>query len=219
MSQINLLPWREERRKQKTTEFGALAAVVGVGAILIVAGARIHAGNLASYQTSRNQYLENEIKTLDTKLQEIEDLETTKQNLLARMNIIQELQRSRPEIVHLFEEVVTTIPEGVWLDEIKQSAKTLNVAGRAESNARVSAYMRNVEASAWMKDPVLTVIEAEKDGRNAKFNLTLRQESTAISEEEEAAAAKPDPKAKGKKGKPDPKAKAKAKPKAKKQGH
>lgn len=189
MGQINLLPWREERRREKTAEFATFTGIVALFAIVIVFAARFHIGNIEDYHQARNKYLQTQIDILNTKLQEIKNLEETKANLLARMNVIQELQRSRPEIVHLFEEIVTTLPEGVWLQDIKQAEKVLSIEGRAESNARVSAYMRNLEASAWLKNPVLEVIEADKENRIAKFKLRLQQESM-IEEAEEAAGGK-----------------------------
>lgn len=185
MAHINLLPWREEQRRQKTVEFGALAGVVAIATALLVAAAWVHMGHIVDYHKARNQFLQNEIDILNTKLQQIKELEQTKANLLARMNIIQELQRSRPEVVHLFEEMVTTIPEGLWLDSFQQSGKTITVEGNAESNARVSAYMRNLEASEWLKNPVLEVIQTEKDARVANFKLLLQQESPLAGNEDE----------------------------------
>lgn len=204
MGQINLLPWREERRREKTAEFATFTGIVALFAIVIVFAARFHIGNIEDYHQARNKYLQTQIDILNTKLQEIKNLEETKANLLARMNVIQELQRSRPEIVHLFEEIVTTLPEGVWLQDIKQAEKTLSIEGRAESNARVSAYMRNLEASAWLKNPVLEVIQADKENRIAKFKLRLQQESM-IEEKEESAK----PGGKGAKGQKKAKADAK----------
>ncbi len=186
MAQINLLPWREEKRRQKTVNFAVLAVMVAIGAALVVSAARVHVGTLVDHQKARNTYLQNEIDILNTKLQEIKDLESTKENLLARMNIIQELQRSRPEIVHLFEEMVKTIPEGVWLSSITQAGKSLKIEGSAESNARVSAYMRNLDASEWLKNPILEVIESGNDNsRIARFKLNLYQESPLATEDDE----------------------------------
>lgn len=185
MARINLLPWREELRRQKTVEFGALTGLVALATALLVLAAWIHMGRIVDYHKLRNQYLKNQIDILNTKLQQIKQLEETKANLLARMNIIQELQRSRPEVVHLFEELVTTVPEGVWLKSFKQSGKTLTIEGNAESNARVSAYMRNLEASEWLKNPVLEVIQSEQEARTADFKLQLQQESLQTEEEEE----------------------------------
>ena len=184
MARINLLPWREEQRRQKTVEFGAQAGLIAIATGLLVVAVWIQMGQVVDYHKARNQYLQNEIDVLNTKLQQIKDLEQTKANLLARMNIIQELQRSRPEVVHLFEELVTTVPEGVWLDSFQQSGKTLTIEGNAESNARVSAYMRNLEASEWLKNPILEVIQTEKDARVANFKLRLQQESKLTKEEE-----------------------------------
>ena len=186
MGQINLLPWREEERKRKTREFSAIAGLVAVVAVLLVLAGRIYIGQVVDYHKSRIQFLQGQIDILNTKLQKIKDIEETKAKLLARMDIIQELQRSRPEVVHLFEEMVTTVPEGVWLNSITQKDKGLSIEGKAESNARVSAYMRNLESSDWLKSPVLQVIQAEKDSRVADFKLSLQQESkTATTETEQ----------------------------------
>jgi type IV pilus assembly protein PilN len=218
MGQINLLPWREERRREKTAEFATFAGIVALFAIVIVFAARFHIGNIEDYHQARNKYLQTQIDILNTKLQEIKNIEETKANLLARMNVIQELQRSRPEIVHLFEEIVTTLPEGVWLQDIKQAEKTLSIEGRAESNARVSAYMRNLDASAWLKNPVLEVIEADKNDRIAKFKLRLQQESMIEEKKEDPKAAGKGKGAKGKAGQKKTDPKAKPKPGAKKTG-
>lgn len=187
MAHINLLPWREELRRQKTVEYASLAGVIGVIAVFIVAAAAFYMGTIVDAHKARNQFLQNQIDILNTKLQEIKDLEETKANLLARMNVIQELQRSRPEVVHLFEELVLTIPEGVWLTNIQQSGKTLSLEGKAESNARVSAYMRNLENSEWLENPALQVIEADKETRTAGFKLKLKQETKGQEGEGEEA--------------------------------
>lgn len=185
MARINLLPWREEERQRKTREFGSVAGLVAIAAALVVVAGRVYIGNILDYHKARNQFLQSQLDVLNVKLQKIKDLEETKENLLARMNIIQELQRSRPEVVHLFEELVVTVPEGVWLTSFKQSGKSLALSGKAESNARVSAYMRNVESSEWLKSPVLQVIQAEEGARTAEFKLTLQQESSITDQEEE----------------------------------
>lgn len=177
MGQINLLPWREEERQRKTREFSSIAGLTAIAAILLVFAGRMYVNGVVDYHKSRNQFLQNQIDVLNTKLQEIKDLEETKSKLLARMDIIQSLQRSRPEIVHLFEELVTTIPEGVWLASMIQKGKNLSLVGKAESNARVSAYMRNIESSDWLKSPVLQEIKADKDTRTATFKLVLQQEN------------------------------------------
>jgi type IV pilus assembly protein PilN len=217
MGQINLLPWRAERRAEKTQEFAVLAGLIFLFAAVVVFATYFHFSNIAKYHDARNKYLQTQIDILNTKLQEIKNLEETKANLLARMNVIQELQRSRPEIVHLFEEIVMTLPEGVWLDSVQQTEKTLRIEGNAESNARVSAYMRNLEASTWLKNPTLEVIQADKEDRIALFKLRLQQESLIpVAEEETPAKGK---KAKGKKDAKGKKPDAKGKAAAKKPGH
>ncbi len=178
MANINLLPWREEMRRQKTNEYYTLLGLVVGLAAAAVFSVQFHINQKINFQkNSRNQYLTNEITILNAKLKEIEELEKTKENLVARMNVIQDLQGSRPLIVHLFDEMVYTIPEGLWLTSIEQKGTTLTIQGKAESNARVSAYMRNVDSSKWMKNPILQVIEADKEERSAVFKLSLKQSS------------------------------------------
>ncbi len=159
MTRINLLPWRETERKRRQRDFGM--TLVGMLVFGVLIGILVHwqIENLISYQERRNHFLEGEIAQLDRKIRDIRDLEKTKAGILARMRIIQQLQESRPEIVHLFDELVNTLPDGVYLTSIKQKERTLLLEGRAQSNARVSAYMRNIEASRWLGKPRLLVIE------------------------------------------------------------
>ena len=117
---------------------------------------------MIQYQESRNNFLKSEIAVVDRQIKEIKDLEKTKANLIARMNVIQELQISRPQIVHLFDEMVATIPDGSYLTKLKQLGGSLTVEGRAQSNARVSAYMRKIDASKWIGSPNLQVISTPK---------------------------------------------------------
>ena len=146
MAHINLLPWREELRKQKQKEFGIIAGGSVVLAGLIVLLAHFHVDGLINNQNQRNAYLESEIAILDKRIGRIKELEAMKQNLLARMNVSQELQGSRPESVHLLDELVRTLPEGVHLNKFTQKIKALTMTGMAESNARVSDYMRKIDA-------------------------------------------------------------------------
>lgn len=177
MAHINLLPWRAQLRKQKQQEFATItlfaAAVAGIVFFLI----HTHMNGLIEHQERRNTFLENEIKILDKKIAEIRDLEATKKALIERMNIIQQLQVARPSIVHLFDELVTTLPEGVYLVSVKQKGSTLEILGKAESNARVSAYMRNLEDSPWLEAPRLEVIETKESGnfRISDFRLIVPQ--------------------------------------------
>ena len=181
MARINLLPWRAEIRKQQQKDF---IAAIGLGVSLTVAAmllVHFEIDSRLEYQAQRNQFLESEIATLDNKIKEIQDLEAKKKRLIAKMEVIQQLQASRPEIVHLFDELGRTIPEGVYLSDLVQVDRSITVNGMAQSNARVSAYMRNLETSSWLKSPVLTVIEAKLDNKDAKkerqskFTLQIKQ--------------------------------------------
>ncbi len=180
MARINLLPWRAELRKQQQKDFAAaimLGLALTAAVFLLV---RSHIGSEIEYQTQRNQFLQSEIAVLDGKIKEIQNLEAQKKKLLAKMEIIQQLQSSRPEIVHLFDEIARTVPEGVFLNDLTQSDKNLTINGFAQSNARVSAYMRSLEASPWLKDPVLTIIESKDPGKDSKkgksrFTLLVKQ--------------------------------------------
>lgn len=175
MARINLLPWREERRAQRRKEFLAmlgLAALAGVVlAFLIISwhGAQIDG------QNERNEYLRTQIQSLDTQIQEIERLDEQKARLLARKEVIEQLQASRSQMVHLFDSLVRTIPDGVVLTSIRQEGQKLTLEGRSQSNARVSTYLRNLERSGWMTSPELSIIEARagEPGLPFVFNLSV----------------------------------------------
>ena len=174
MAHINLLPWREELRKQKQRDFGVIAASSVILAGLIVLLAHFHVDGLIDTQNQRNAYIQSEIEILNKRIGRIKELEAMKQNLLARMNVIQELQGSRPESVHLLDELVRTLPEGVHLKKFTQKSKALTMTGIAESNARVSDYMRKIDVSEWLTDPRLNVIKTTESGRRRIANFTLR---------------------------------------------
>jgi len=190
MAHINLLPWREELRKQKQREFGIIAGGSVVLAGLIVLLAHFHVDGLISNQNQRNAYLTSEIAILDKRIGRIKELEAMKQNLLARMNVIQALQGSRPESVHLLDELVRTLPEGVHLKKFVQKNKALTMTGMAESNARVSDYMRKIDGSEWLTGPRLNVIKTTDKGRRRIANFTLRgKQKTRKQLDDEVAAA------------------------------
>lgn len=187
MPRINLLPWREELRAERQKQFLVmLGLTVGLGAAAVFA-ANLHAQQLVQHQEARNNYLRNEIRAVDRKIEEIKDLQGTKQRLIARMQVIEQLQKSRPQIVHLFDELVTTLPNGVFLDSVAQKATNLELKGMAESSARVSAYMRNIESSPWLKDPRLGRIETRDEGRvrRSAFTLSAKQEAPGDADAEE----------------------------------
>lgn len=160
MAKINLLPWREELRQQKQQEF---LTGVGLAALLtaaILLAVHMHIESLKTYQNSRNTLLNSEIAVLDKKIKEINDIETKKSKLLTKIDVIQKLQESRPQIVHLFDELPKSTPEGIYLTKFKQAGDKLTMIGMAQSNARVSAYMRAIEASPWLEQPKLSIIKS-----------------------------------------------------------
>lgn len=177
MTRINLLPWRERQRKELQRQFVSIAAsaVVMMGAIILYV--HMHMASLVDAQAARNEFLNKEIALVEEKIKEIKSLEDEKQNLLTRMDVIQQLQTRRPEIVHLFDEFVRNVPEGVYLTGISQSGTTVEIKGVAQSNATVSTFMRNLDESAWLADPKLEVIEANfKDRiRTSTFTLYVNQ--------------------------------------------
>ncbi|MEX1080486.1 MAG: PilN domain-containing protein [Halofilum sp. (in: g-proteobacteria)] len=175
MPRINLLPWREERRRQLIQEFARQTVLVVMLGTAIGGYAWYHVDGLIENQRDRNDYLRDEIALLQKDIEEIEELESTKDQLLARMNVIQRLQTRRPQIVHLFFELADTLPEGVHLTGVQQSGDDLTVRGRAVSKAQVSAYMRNLNASQWLQNPRLEVIETDGSDRVNSFTLHLAQ--------------------------------------------
>jgi len=185
MAHINLLPWRDELRKQKQQQFAVVGAGAAVLGALLVLLAHMQMEGLIEKQNLRNQFLDNEIAELDKKIAKIKDMEKTKNALLARMDIIQQLQRSRPQSVHLMDQLVYTLPDGVYLNKIDQKGQALTLSGVAQSNARVSAYMRNIDGSQWMAKPKLDVIETKDNERrrSAEFVLRASQATSTPSEE------------------------------------
>ncbi len=186
MARINLLPWRETRRSEQQKEFFTLMAMAAALCGLVVLLTHFEINGRISHQDNRNQFLTNEIKVLDGKIEEIKKLDSTRQALIERMDVIQNLQAARPGVVHLFDELVKTLPEGVHLSSLKQSDSNLTISGQAESNARVSSYMRKIEDSEWLANPSLGVIETKETelARISSFNLTAQQVNPNIEEQE-----------------------------------
>lgn len=178
MARINLLPWRDELRREQTRQFVSMLAISAIFTAAIVLLVYVNIAKMIDRQNFRNNMLSSEITKLEEQLKQIAELESTKTQLLSRMEIIQSLQQKRPQVVHVFDEIVRTLPEGIYLTNLKQSGDNFEFTGISESNGRVSAYMRNIEASDWMKNPRLKVIEAKrKDGRGSEFILELAQTS------------------------------------------
>lgn len=155
MIRINLLPHREEAKKAKREQFYVLAGLVAVlGALIVFAGYTLIGGAISS-QESANNFLKSEIAILDKQLDQIKRLKEQTQALLARKQIIESLQRDRGETVYLLSELVKQVPEGIYLKSLKQDGLRVNITGYAQSNARLSALMRNIEASEWLEAPQL----------------------------------------------------------------
>ncbi|MBN7138149.1 fimbrial protein, partial [Lysobacter enzymogenes] len=177
MARINLLPWRAERRKARQKEFVAMLGLSALAAAALSVLIVFYYSNEIGGQQKRNEFLDGQIVEVDKKIKEIEELDKKKAKLLARKEVIEKLQSNRSQMVHLFDSLVRTIPDGAVLTAIKQDAETLTLEGRAQSNARVSTYMRNLEVSGWMSKPDLTIIEAKGGGGKGlpyEFKLTVK---------------------------------------------
>jgi len=178
MAHINLLPWREEKRKEQLRQFFTMMGLSVVLMLLVILAVHLQYSRMIGAQESRNNFLKNEITAVEKQIREINALAKEKKRLLARMEVIQQLQRNRPGIVHLFEEMVKVIPEGAHIKNLKQSGKSLTIKGIAQSNARVSAYMRNIDASDWLTKPELNIIQKKgkaKKGSGRDFILRAEQ--------------------------------------------
>ncbi|VAW96132.1 Type IV pilus biogenesis protein PilN [hydrothermal vent metagenome] len=182
MAKINLLPWRQELRKEQQRQF---LTIMGLSVVLVVVGilaVHLQYARLIGKQEERNAFLTQHIRKVEAEIKEIDALADKKDRLLARMEIIQKLQRNRPEMVRLFDELVRVLPEGVHLSALKQTNRSLKLDGIAQSNARVSAFMRNIDDSDWLADPKLQIIEVGKDENTRKFSLRAKQASKGLSE-------------------------------------
>ena len=182
MPQINLLPWRDEQRKRREKEFIVTAVMAALLMGGVVLGVHLHYESRVAYQNERNAYVESEIALLDAKIKEIENLKKERDRLIARTDVIQNLQAGRPEIVHVFDELVTTLPEGVYYTKVAQTGRTLNIQGVAQSNARVSSLMRSLDTSTFFENPALVEIKGdpatkELSARHPKFILNVSQEA------------------------------------------
>ena len=165
MARINLLPWRAERRKQRQREFQGMLGLAALAGVLLSFLIWFYFNRQIAGQNERNSFLQSEIALVQKQNEEIKELDAKKDRLLARKKVIEELQANRSQMVHLFDSLVRTIPDGVSLGSIKQEGDILTLEGNAQSNARVSAYMRNLEVSGWMTKPDLSIIEVKKDDK------------------------------------------------------
>ena len=183
MPRINLLPWRNEERKERKLAFIVAVGGATVAAAVAAFAAYLLLNSMIDGQIQRNDRLRAEIKLLDKQIEEINNLESSKQKFIARMEIIEKLQRSRPEIVHLFDELVRQLPEGVYLTGVKQVDKRLKFDGVAQSSTRVSAFMRNIDGSEWLRNPDLEVVQSANQASGSSFTLFADQVSTVGAED------------------------------------
>jgi len=191
MPRINLLPWREGERKERKLAFTVALGVAALAAGLTTFVAYIAFGSMVEAQEARNEKLRAEIKAVDKQIEEINNLENSKQKFIARMTIIEQLQRSRPEIVHVFDEIVKTLPDGVYLTAVKQSASKLKFEGVAQSSTRVSSFMRNIDGSDWLRNPELEVVQTSKtSGPGSSFTLTAEEAPSAAAPDEGSSGPK-----------------------------
>jgi len=173
MARINLLPWREALRKKRQRDFGGATLLAVILTAATCGAVYFYIDGMIGFQIKRNQFLDREIAEVDRRIKEIKNLEKTKARLIARMNVIQELQESRPLVVHLLDEVVKTIPEGAYLTKLVQKSTKLTLEGRAQSNARVSSFMRNIRGAEWLSKPILQVISNKNKTGTGLSHFTL----------------------------------------------
>ena len=175
MPRINLLPWRDQQRKERRLQFFVALLGAAVFAAIFIFASYLWFGSLIDAQAARNERLQAEIKVLDKQIEEINDLEAQKQRFSSRIEIIEKLQASRPEVVHLFDEITKAMPDGVYLTGLTQTNTHLKFEGVAQSSSRVATLMRNVIASQYLKDPDLDVIQSSKDSPGSSFVLNAEQ--------------------------------------------
>lgn len=177
MPRINLLPWREAQRKERKLAFLVALGVAAVAACFTTFAVYLLYSAMIDAQQSRNAMLRAQISILDRQIEEINNLEATKRKFIARMEIIEKLQRSRPEIVHVFDQIVKTLPTGVYLTGVTQTGSHIKFTGVAQSSTRVSAFMRNIDQSQWLTNPTLEVIESAKSAFGSNFTLDAQESS------------------------------------------
>jgi len=186
MPSINLLPWREAERQKRQRDFGMAMGAAVITAIAVIMLTMVAYSRMISDQNLRNDTLKAEIVELEKSIAEIDGLEQQKERLLARMEIIEQLQKSRPEIVHLFDELARQLPEGVYLTGMKQTGARVEIRGVAQSSTRVSALMRQIDASDWLGDPEVERVETKQSGasRQSEFVVYLKQMQSDMEEME-----------------------------------
>ena len=182
---INLLPWREERRKQQQQDFLMLLGVAAAFGFLLFWLWKVSVDSDLETQKQRNAYIQKELGQLDNQIKEIREIEAAREDLIARMQVIQDLQNNRPSIVYFFEQLVQTLPDGVYYKSVQRTGGVFKITGIAESNNRISALMRALEDSEWFQGPnLLSVKSLDQEGLVNQFELTVEQELGQSADEE-----------------------------------
>ena len=183
MPRINLLPWREELRQKRKKDFLVAVAGAAVMGIVLTFASRWYVQQQIENQQARNAILTEEIRMLDEQIAEINGLQALRERLIARMEVIQELQQARPNVVHLFDEIVDALPEGTHLTSVNQTNERIELVGVANSTTRVANLMRNISGSEWLANPELGGIQALRtDGAARASQFTVRAEQTSATE-------------------------------------
>jgi type IV pilus assembly protein PilN len=188
-TRLNLLPWREIRRKEQDRQLLTVAAGAWVLMVLAVFYAHLHVTHLIDDQNRRNEFLKGEIAKVEKEIKEIKEIKKQRQALIARMNVIYQLQGDRTQIVHVFDDLVRKLPEGVYFKTMKQRGKHFALDGIAQSNARVSALMRNLDSSEWFANPNLDIINVQQKGgdRVSTFKLQVNQQAKTAEQKDQQA--------------------------------
>ncbi|PIE39416.1 MAG: pilus assembly protein PilN [Gammaproteobacteria bacterium] len=178
MAQINLLPWREERRQELKKEFLSVLGLVAIVGVAVVILGGMYVNKQIEHQVGRNSYLQKHIADLDKEVSEIRELQRKRTQLIERMRVIQELQGNRPVIVRILDQLVRTVPDGVFYETLTAKDKNIALTGVAESNNRVSSLMRRLDGSEWFENPNLEQVSAAPDfgDQATKFNLDVKVE-------------------------------------------
>jgi type IV pilus assembly protein PilN len=186
MAQINLLPWRDERRAELKKEFMVVLGAVVVSGVLILLCVDLFFSGRIQYQNNRNNYLTSNIQTLNKKVEELRDMQRKRTQLLDRMKVIQDLQGNRPVIVRILDQLVRTVPDGVFYTNLKATGQVITITGIAESNNRVSSLMRRLDASDWFTEPNLEGVRAEPTfgDQATTFNMTVKLQLPSAGDEE-----------------------------------
>lgn len=174
MARINLLPWREEIRKQRQRHFYMALGVTALAAVLVVGAVMILFVGLINNQQKRNDFLNAEIRKVEAEIERIRQLEEKRDQVLARIEVLEQLQRDRTLSVHLFDQMVRTVPTGVHLNSVEQRGNQLTIRGLTQSSSRVSNYLSRLETSEWLHNPDLRIVEADDPSNDADSRYNFR---------------------------------------------